>query len=107
MSDSEKETGVEKETRCSTPEPLVKVGAIQTNLAPLTPDNKRTHEEMVGGENPVPVVDLAKSPKKRKHNVGPTPYSRTPWMQSISSPSFENAYQRQHFRYPIGKEAIG
>ena len=80
MSDSERETGVEKESRCSTPEPLVKTGAIQTNLALLTPDNKRTHEEMVGGENPVPVVDLAKSPKKRKYNVGPTPYSRIPWI---------------------------
>lgn len=42
-----------------------------------TPVYKRPFSSTLEIDNSIQVLDLSKSPKKRKQNVGPTPYSRT------------------------------
>ena len=93
-----------REEDSKTPEPLVDLEGVQINAAPRTPDNKRSHIDTTAEDNPVPVVDLLQSPKRRKQSGNSTPYSRTKCIDFESWHSFANVNQRQYFRNSNGKE---
>ena len=76
MNNMSQEEDSVREEDTKTPEPLVELEKVQINATPHTPDNKRSHIDTSTEDNPVPVVDLLQSPKRRKQSASSTPYSR-------------------------------
>ena len=98
MEQKDRHLDILKDEQTSTHDEDMRKSDDERKEEPFTPEHRKEVLKRYKAANCVEIVDLAKSPKKRKQDVGMNPYSRN-WLCLANIHSLEDSDKGERSRY--------